>query len=183
MIQLLRPFRKTLVLLPLVFAGIAVLIAVLVLWRRRHGLTERDALATSVLDGLTVLAMAGPLALTLVPSGGLTGRSLDWIPLRSAWDQLTSPVDARAAAVQLAGNLFLLLPFGFLVPMRWPVLDGVWRILCATVLFGVLIEGLQFAMGLGRQASMSDVTLYVVGGLVGYGMSRASRSARARVRA
>jgi len=156
---------------------VVALFAVLALWRRRRGRTGRVALATSVLDGLTLLAIAGPLALTLVPSGrGPGGRTLDWIPLLSVWDQLTNPTDAHAAAIQLAGNLFVLMPFAMLLPIRWPVLDRAWRIVGATVLFGLLIEGLQFGVGLGRQASLSDVTLYAVGGLAGYAISSVARS-------
>src|SRR5436309_9640721 len=124
MSQACPTFRRELVLVPVALGGTGMLVAAVALWRRRKGFTHHDALATSVFDGLTALVLAGPLALTLVPSGGLAGRSVDWIPLRSAWDQLTNPVDAWAAAIQLAGNLFLLLPFAVLVPMRWPALDS-----------------------------------------------------------
>jgi glycopeptide antibiotics resistance protein len=68
------------------------------------------------------------------------------------------------------------MPFGMLLPIRWRALDRAWRMLGATLFFGLLIEALQFTMGLGRQASMSDVSLYVVGALAGYGLSRAARS-------
>jgi glycopeptide antibiotics resistance protein len=173
--QAFPAFRTELILVPVVLGGTGMLIAALALWRRRKGFTHHDALTTSVFDGLTALVLAGPLALTLVPSGGLAGRSVDWIPLRSAWDQLTNPADAWAAVIQLAGNLFLLLPFGALAPIQWPVLDSVWRTLGATVLFGIMIEGLQFGMGRGREASMSDIALYVAGGLGGYVLSRAIR--------
>ncbi len=178
MTQALRAFRKALILGPLVLVAIAILVALLALWRRRRGASPRDAWATGLLDGLTVLAIAGPLAITLVPSAGPGGRSLDLIPLRSAWRELTNSVDAEAAVVQLGGNVLLFVPFGFLAPIRWPALVRLRRIVLATLAFGVLIEGLQFAAGFGRVASVSDVLLYAIGGLLGYSLFRAIRGVR-----
>ena len=53
-------------------------------------------------------------------------------------------------------------------------------ILLATLAFGALLEGLQFAAGFGRVASVSDVLLYTVGGLLGYALFRAIRGLRKR---
>jgi glycopeptide antibiotics resistance protein len=175
MTQVLRAFRKALILGPVVLLATAIVVAALALWRSRRGAPSRDAWVTSLFDGLTILAIAGPLAITLVPSGGSGGRSLDLIPLRAAWRRLTNSVDAEAAAVQLGGNVLLFVPFGFVAPIRWPALADLRRILLATLAFGVLLEGLQFAAGFGRVATASDVLLYAIGGLVGYAAFRAIR--------
>jgi len=179
MTQVLRAFRKAVIVGPIVLLATAIVVAGLAIWRSRRR-PSGDAWATSVRDGLTILAIAGPLAIMLVPSGRLGGRSLDLIPLRSAWRQVTNSVDAEAAAVQIGGNVLLFVPFGLLAPMRWPALANFRRILLATLAFGALLEGLQFAAGFGRVASVSDVLLYAVGGLLGYALFRAIRGLRKR---
>ncbi len=82
-------------------------------------------------------------------------------------------------ALNLLGNIFVFLPFGFLVPSLWPSDDKRHPIalLLLTMLFSVMVELLQFVTGVGA-ADVDDVILNTIGGCLGYQIYAAWRHIR-----
>jgi len=76
--------------------------------------------------------------------------------------------DVLTVVAEMAANLLLLLPLGVLVPLRWPAMAGIGRVLAGAVLFSLTIEALQFGLGLGRRSSATDVLLNTVGAGLGF---------------
>ncbi|WP_423465274.1 VanZ family protein [Promicromonospora sp. MS192] len=68
----------------------------------------------------------------------------------------------------LVGNFLMLLPLGFIVPIRWRLQFSPWAIL-AGVGIPILNECLQYALGTGRIATPADVVLQSLGYFLGYG--------------
>ena len=69
------------------------------------------------------------------------------------------------------GNMFLLAPFGFLLPIVLKRRMHPAAILCSSGLFSLLIEACQFAFQVG-EADVDDLILNVVGALIGYAIFR-----------
>lgn len=61
----------------------------------------------------------------------------------------------------------MFVPFGFLAPLRWPRLDSLVGVSLASAVFSIVIETLQFVLPTGRQSSLTDVIMNVIGALVG----------------
>lgn len=69
---------------------------------------------------------------------------------------------------EMVANVLLFLPLGLLIPLRWPWWADPKRLLVALALASLGIETVQFAFGLGRTSSTTDILLNTVGGGVGY---------------
>ena len=71
--------------------------------------------------------------------------------------------------LNLAGNVVVFIPFGFLIPSMWPKNDKRHPIglIFLTVLFSVSIEILQYLTAVGS-ADVDDVILNALGGFIGY---------------
>ncbi len=69
------------------------------------------------------------------------------------------------------GNILLLAPFGFLLPLIRHRRMNVWIILLLSILLSAVIEGCQFFTGVG-EADIDDVILNATGALLGYGLYR-----------
>ncbi len=67
----------------------------------------------------------------------------------------------------LYGNILLLAPFGLLLPLVRHRRMSFWSILVLAALFSILIEGMQFWIGVG-EADIDDVILNVSGAMLGY---------------
>lgn len=82
-------------------------------------------------------------------------------------------------ALNLLGNVFVFLPFGFLVPSMWPSHDKKHPVALffLTLLFSVMVEILQFVTGVGA-ADVDDVILNTIGGCLGYQIYAAWRHIR-----
>jgi glycopeptide antibiotics resistance protein len=122
----------------------------------RYGRPFAVAALLSWLAGVLVATMApmgAPMQPNLVPLAGIIGTFAD----RGFWFGIG----------QLAGNLLLLAPVGFLLPVAWPSLG--WRgVLLACLALTVGIEVTQWLMGAGRQADIDDVWLNVAGAAAGF---------------
>ena len=68
--------------------------------------------------------------------------------------------------INLAGNVLIFAPLGFLAPLLWRKLRHWWAALGLSVILSCLIEFLQ--LFLGRSVDVDDVILNALGGLVGY---------------
>lgn len=118
------------------------------------------------------------LTLTPVRDHGQAGGNTD--PGRSLRFYLDRP--AKDAALQIGGNLVLLMPLGVLLPVVWTTLRGPVRLALLTGVLSLVIETVQGAFVVGRAFDVDDVILNVAGVVVAYlllgrRLSRAVRGA------
>ena len=73
--------------------------------------------------------------------------------------------------LNIFGNIFLLLPFGFLLPIIIQRRLSLLRVLLASFCLTAAIELTQFYTGLGEM-DIDDVLLNVLGAAVGFGLER-----------
>jgi len=65
------------------------------------------------------------------------------------------------AFFQVVGNLLVFAAFGCFAPWRWPI--GAIAVTLVAASASVVVEGLQYALALGRVTSVDDVLLNAVG--------------------
>ena len=152
----------------------------LVLFRRRQvsrGRAERLLPGPLVLNVALACALLGVALITLSARPyGSDGR-LDLIPFHPLWTALTGQIDASRVVATFGANIVLFVPLGFLLPLRWPRLDGWPSIVFATAFISALIETAQYLMNIGRVAQLDDVIFNALGGLLGWTMMRGGRMA------
>jgi glycopeptide antibiotics resistance protein len=153
------------VLAALVVAGVAAVV-------------RPEARGPVVLGILLIGAVAVTLVVTLGPiaPGVPAERSLNLVPLRDIRAVLRSG-NAGLATLNLAGNVALFVPVGFLLALavrRWPI----------AVVLGVALsaaeEAVQYAVG--RAADVDDVLLNGLGVVLGVGAALAVRALWTRTR-
>lgn len=76
----------------------------------------------------------------------------------------------RGNVVDVVGNVLLFIPFGLLLPLRWPSMKSLIKVGGAGCAFSLTIETVQLLLGNGRSATAQDVILNTVGSAVGYGL-------------
>lgn len=155
-------FRVIKPLLPLIPIGLfAVGLATIGLgwFRSRGGRPRKEALSSAALDVLLGASILSILILTLPPSID-ANRTLDLVPFRQ-WH-------GGISVSLMMANIVLFIPLGVLAPTRWRRLDSLARVLLVAALFSLVIEVLQFALNLGRQASITDLILNAMGAGIGY---------------
>jgi glycopeptide antibiotics resistance protein len=177
-----RPFELLLLL-----AIPQVVLLALALWRRApwRWVARTAALLAFVSFSLVVLS------LTVSPHAiGLSSSPPDWprllrylVPFRDLTEMLSDPsISPASFRWNVAGNVLLFVPLGFLLPslrpVNWP------RLLLAGLLASVSIEGTQLLqnvfMGADHVVSSDDVLLNVIGASVGYASFLAVRHAARR---
>jgi glycopeptide antibiotics resistance protein len=177
-----RPFELLLLL-----AIPQVVLLALALWRRApwRSVARTAALLAFVSFSLVVLS------LTVSPHAiGLSSSPPDWprllrylVPFRDLTEMLSDPsISPASFRWNVAGNVLLFVPLGFLLPALRPVS---WpRLLLAGLLASVSIEGMQLLQdvffGADHVVSCDDVLLNVIGASVGYASFLAVRHAARR---
>jgi glycopeptide antibiotics resistance protein len=73
-----------------------------------------------------------------------------------------------SVAGEMVVNVLLFFPLGLLVPLRWPWWGDPKRLLAGAALVSLGIESIQFALGLGRTSSATDIFLNTAGAGFGY---------------
>jgi hypothetical protein len=150
------------------FTGVALItvavlpLAALAVWalaRRRRIAGVAQAWRMSLAEVGIVYGTAPWIWMTMLPSRQADRVSL--VPLRDlatifAHGPLT-------AAVQIVGNLLVLAALGFFAPMRFAALASAPRILALAAACSILVETLQYVLGLGRVSSVDDVLLNTAG--------------------
>ena len=135
-----------------------------VLWLRTGGDPVREA-------GIVALAAWGLLlvAVTLFP---LVVIFYDWagtssfVPLASI-SQLLRETSPETAITNIGGNLVLLVPFGFLMPLLFTRMRSVWATTWRAAVVSVVIEMGQSITG-ARASDVDDVILNTAGAIAGY---------------
>ena len=75
----------------------------------------------------------------------------------------------QAAVVNLFGNVLMFLPLGFLLPLTFRKLTGLWKILLATASLITAVELLQLFTLVGS-CDIDDLILNTLGCMAGYGI-------------
>ena len=100
------------------------------------------------------------------------GERNNFIPFHSILDTLRTAVAGSVILRQIGGNILLLSPFGFLLPLLLKTISFK-KIFLAGLSFSVVIEGLQYLISaiLGfsyRSTDIDDVILNTTGACFGY---------------
>ena len=91
------------------------------------------------------------------------------------YDQLNGPL-ANIAFYNLAGNIVLFIPFGFLIPLLWKKFRG-WRIMhIVAFIIPLFIEGTQYFIG--RSIDVDDVLLNAIAIVIGFMLFKIFRRLR-----
>jgi glycopeptide antibiotics resistance protein len=101
------------------------------------------------------------------------GHPANFIPFTTILPYFMGYKGVVIAGVNLVGNVALLVPVGFLLPLVYPYVS--WRkMLAVAVLCGLLIEVSQAVLQIGI-FDIDDVILNALGVMVGYGSVRFMR--------
>jgi len=116
--------------------------------------------------------------ITLAPITGSLSTAPSWIPLAQIWYLLTSPQEAFYTSIgQVAGNVALFVPLGWLLPAIWKQLRSASRTGAVAATCSIGIELYQLLALTGRSPATDDVLLNTAGAVLGTGMFLAARSA------
>ena len=112
-------------------------------------------------------------------AGTDTGHGPNFVPFRTILPYLLGDKGWIIAGVNLAGNILLLVPVGFLVPLVRPAMG--WKgALGLAIAAGLVIEAMQTALRVGI-FDIDDVILNALGVMVGYwAFASVAASVRAR---
>lgn len=150
----------------------AVVMAALVWWRTSRGVGRGAALRRSLAE---VGVVAGTLPwLWMVLAPGTGGRRVALVPFRDLVDLFRA--GPGTVVVQVGGNLLVLAAFGAFLPMRFAVLDRLWRVGVVAAAAAVTMEVLQYVLNLGRVSSVDDVLVNTTGAVVAALLTRRWRS-------
>jgi glycopeptide antibiotics resistance protein len=143
-----------------VLITVAVLpLAALAVWalaHRRKVAGTTPAWRTSLAEVGIVYGTVPWVWMTMLPGShaGSALRRVSLIPLR---DLLTM------STPQIVGNLLIFAALGFFVPLRFPVLASIPRVLLLAAGCSMLVEIAQYALRLDRVSSVDDVLLNAAG--------------------
>ncbi len=144
-------------------------------WRRHRGHSCAAARRRSVAEVGLVYGTAPWLWLTMLPASSTPGhRAASLVPLR---DLATMPT------YQVVGNLLVLAAVGLFGPLRFGALASLPRVVALAALASTLIEVTQYALALGRVASIDDVLLNTAGATLAALLSWPAWRGRAALRA
>jgi hypothetical protein len=125
--------------------------------RVRRGMTSAEAWRTAATE-VGMVVGTGPwlwMILTPLPGPGLVYL----VPLSDLRNQLHHP--PLWVLYQVTGNLLVFAAFGFLGPIRWRI-SPLWVVAIAAGA-SATVETLQWALALGRVASVDDVLVNTTG--------------------
>jgi hypothetical protein len=138
---------------------IGIVVAVVVASRIETGHHRRRAIRKSTIASVALLGASFTWLAALTPVGEGTGRYLDMSPMGSFH------ADNPLALSHLTGNLLLLTWVGLCLPALLPSLT--WkRTVGAVAALSIAIEVAQYAVAMGRVASIQDFILNVTGGAI-----------------
>lgn len=79
-----------------------------------------------------------------------------------------------AAVINLAGNVIMFIPLGFLLPRVFPALGQFWQTILVTALIITVVELTQLFTLLGS-CDIDDLILNLIGAAIGYGISKLTK--------
>ncbi|MEW1904205.1 MULTISPECIES: VanZ family protein [unclassified Streptomyces] len=133
--------------------------------------------------GLVALLALVPFLLITLSHGYGTENRISAVPFREILDASAhADVDlSDVAAVNLVGNVLLLVPFGAAAAFVWPGRRRVLKTALTAAALSLTVEVAQYALSLGRVTSVDDVLLNTSGAALGaFLVRRWTRTTRAR---
>lgn len=133
---------------------------------------------------IALFSLYSLLMLVLLFHRELPGGELPWLEEMSLHINLTpfqtidlfvrlldhsNPVFVRLAVVNLAGNVILFIPLGYLLPLVFPKLCRLWKTLLLAAVIIAAVEAGQMVTLLGT-CDIDDWLLNLAGVLLGYGL-------------
>jgi glycopeptide antibiotics resistance protein len=124
---------------------------------------------------MKIIVFKGSLFFRIVPTNryyrehttSSTYTEYNIVPFRSIRYFLFEEVSASAAFFNLAGNIMLFFPFGFLLPVVFASANKLSRVLLATIALSISFELYQLFSHTG-QCDTDDVILNIAGGILGF---------------
>ena len=104
--------------------------------------------------------------------GSALAANCNLIPLATAAEMFTLLISRQAfsfALINLAGNVIMFIPLGYLLPIIWAKFRSWKHILRCGILIVLCVEVLQFVTLLGR-FDIDDLWMNVLGIMIGYGL-------------
>jgi glycopeptide antibiotics resistance protein len=98
---------------------------------------------------------------------GFTHRSINFIPFKTIIKFLSSSYNFDIVVTNIAGNIAAFVPMGFLLPIVFSRLSGVFRVFIVCLSATLSIEFFQYFTVSGV-IDIVDILLNVIGGLLGY---------------
>lgn len=154
-------------------------LGMLLLYRRRRvrlGKSDGVLPYRLALDIGLACTLLGVLLITLSARPSPAGSYTDFVPFHPLWIALTGEINTTEVVASYGANILLFVPFGILLPLRWPRLDHVVTITVVTALIAAALETLQFIQAAGRVTQLDDVIFNALGGLAGWGIMRTSKA-------
>lgn len=99
---------------------------------------------------------------------GASERTISIIPFKSIYDMVVSNTSIGRIIENVFGNTVLFIPFGILFPIIFNKKHK--EVLCAAIIFSLLIEITQFIFALGS-TDVDDLIFNVLGAYIGYFVS------------
>jgi glycopeptide antibiotics resistance protein len=93
--------------------------------------------------------------------------SYNFVPFRTIALFLSDAVSLSAAFFNLAGNIILFVPFGFLLPLLWNKMKHAFPIFLTALSLSIIFELYQLLTNTG-QCDIDDVILNTSGSMVGF---------------
>jgi hypothetical protein len=154
------------------FNGVALItvavlpLAALAVWalaRRRSATGATPAWRLSLAEVGIAYGTVPWVWMILLPNHGVGNdhARVDLIPLRDLIMILAG--GPLTATVQIVGNLLVFAALGFFAPLRFAALAAVPRILALAASCSIVVEILQYVLGLDRVSSVDDVLLNTAG--------------------
>ena len=158
---------------------VALLVASSLAWSpTRRGAPWGRTLWASAVDVLVVSSLVVVVIVIVGPAETPAGRRLDLIPFR---ELQAHGFDRESALIELLGNVILFMPVAFFTALRFPAFRSLPTIVALGMGLSLALEGLQFALGTGREASVTDVLVNALGSALGYGAFCATRRMRPKI--
>lgn len=150
--------------LPVVAVSVATLPVAYPVYRARVRRTVRRGVPDAVarrraLAEVGMVAGTAPWLWMILTPVAPAGRELRAVPLVDLVDVLAG--GGLTAFFQVVGNLLVFAAFGLFAPLRWSI--GARAVTLAAAGASVVVEGLQYALALGRVTSVDDVLLNAAG--------------------
>ncbi|MFC8010900.1 VanZ family protein [Streptomyces cinereoruber] len=122
----------------------------------------------AVFGAVALLALVPFLLVTLSHGYGAESR-ISAVPFREILDASAhADLDlSDVRAVNLVGNVLLLVPFGAAVAFLWSGRRRVLKTALAGAVFSLIVEVAQYVLSLGRVSSVDDVLLNTAGAALG----------------
>jgi hypothetical protein len=149
-------------------------VVVFAVWRglcwRRHGIRGANELVVLVLFAWSVaVAYVALFPMHLILYAWHERFSL--IPLSSSLDMIRFST-TQTVVKNLGGNILLFVPIGFLLPVLFERLRGVWSLAWRAAVLSAIIEIIQIPTQ-AHSTDVDDVILNVIGALLGLAVFRA----------